>query len=128
MTLPNGIEIINATPHSLVFHDREWDEDTVTVPSHCVINAYSINELIYEGKGVEFVTVRFVQKDEGRELLDELRKEHPKALIVGSVIAAQAYPEEVVAPIPWYRGREHKNYRLLRPNRFTIFKREKQNG
>jgi len=125
ITLPNGISIINATPHSLAFHDREWETDTVTVPSHCIISAYSINETIYEGGGVEFVTVKFIQRNEGRQLIAELKERYPGALIVGSVIAAQAYREEVVSPIPWYRGREFKENRLLRPNRFTIFKKEK---
>lgn len=130
VTLPNGITIVNVTPHDLIFHDNEWGEGAITVLSDEVINAYSVNDLLETVGQIEYVTVRFVEREDGLETIERLKAQYPKALLVGSIIAAQAYREEVVAPIPWYRGHRssNKHYRLLRPNRFTIYKKEIQNG
>lgn len=119
--LPNGLSVWNATPHPLHF----WCKgQMVVVPSDEVINVFpwtteKSNTGIYT-----LNTVAFLPTPEGRKVLDQFKTLAPDALVVGSILAAQAYPGEVVAPIPAVSDRASKakaNLRLMRCDRFTIF-------
>lgn len=130
-TLPNGIEIVNATPHVLVFWSPDWKEE-VRVESDTIINARPLTRFhsrARDNENVVFSSVQYVEKEQGREILDDLRKEHPNAIIVGSILAAQAYPEEVCAPVPYVqKTRDRKGEQKLNPYLFTIFSKENENG
>jgi hypothetical protein len=124
--LPNGLLIFNATTHVLIFHDAQWKHPNwkIVESDGRVINAYANVTKVKEVNGVEFVTTFFSPVPDGLNIIQSVREEYPDALIVGSVIAAQAYPEEVVAPVPWHRGRENKHQKQMRPNRFSIFRKQ----
>ncbi len=88
-----------------------------------------VNELRFveyahlRGVEAEFVTPRFVGTDEGREIINCVYREHgPSVLIVGSIIAAQAYPQQVVAmtPAPGYE-RVPPAEKRMRPGKFTVY-------
>jgi hypothetical protein len=121
--LPNGVTVVNVTPHDFVFYEDGWIEP-ITVPTDEVINAMPITENIKKGTGYHFVHVTYHKTDEGIEIIKEIRENHPDAVIVGSIIAAQAYPGEVVAPTPYKSTRYDKSMRLVKPNRFTVFPKE----
>lgn len=116
VTLPNGLEIANVTPHAITFWTPEWGEPIEVPPSGKVINARAnevhakhllvFNEQEEIGKRFvqvgELVRTEFVAHDDAEEILAYC--ESIGALVVGSIIAAQAYPGRVVAmtPAPGY--------------------------
>lgn len=121
-TLPNGITIWNATPHPIRFWKEGWDTP-VEVETDEVISA-TISEETVSSKGlpnVEFVTTEFLPQDGGWHLIEEAY-EMGADLIVGSIIAAQAYPGDVVAmtPSPGYE-RVPPNKKRMNPDKFTTF-------
>ena len=127
MILPNGVEVYNATPHRLVFYEQTWLNEVV-VPGEEILTAYARNVVIGHIGEVELVKLTFQPMEEGLELIERIKRRHPKALIVGSIIAAQAYRGDVVSPVPCYRGSREKKTRVkqeyVKASRFTIFPKE----
>ena len=131
LTLANGEVIYNVTSHDL----SVWDDNErrmYWVQSDGVVNARTDSELLE--KHNNFIVVRMSYKPtvEGRLLIERIKRECPKALILGSVIAAQAYPGEVFAPTPvkYDRLNPNKRYNAVHSNRFSSFHtpKETQNG
>jgi hypothetical protein len=113
----------NVTPHDLHFWCEE-EEEIVVAPSDGVLNALPVSEYIKRRKEYSIVRVVFTPLEAGLQMIEEIKRETPRALIVGSIIAAQAYPEEVVATIPYKPSRVYKQQRLVKSNRFTSFIKE----
>lgn len=114
--------IINTTPHSITFRDSDGTEFDVS-PSKWIINASVQEEVVTVRNGVEYVRTRFVPSAEGRAAIKEIRDQHsPDVIIVGSIIAAQAYPGQVVAmtPAPGYE-RVSVEQKRMNPHKFTTF-------
>jgi len=141
-TLPNQVRVFNATPHPITFWAPGWTEP-ISIETDKVINAEVVEEVVeyrypncvlpiypppddFDYKYAEdfvftLVRTRFVPDDEGQEIIN-------KALalgadvIVGSIIAAQAYPGQVVAMIP-AAGYERvaSEQKRMNPNRFCVF-------
>ena len=65
---------------------------------------------------------KFTGNDEGRAIIAAMKAANPDAVIVGSIIAAQAYPGEVVAmtPLPGYE-RVAPAEKRMNPHKFTTF-------
>lgn len=121
--LTNGTLIVNVTPHPLHF----WCEDqgvVVTAPSDAIVNAYPRTKVVQIEKDYHFVRVEFVEREVGRKILNRLKLAHPEAVIVGSIIAAQAYRGEIVSSIPYKPTRFDKDQKLVKYDRFTIFPKE----
>ena len=128
ITLPNGVRVFNATPHPITFWREDW-QDVVVVASDVAINAVPQEEPVdclqpYEAPDYENVwRVRtvFVGNDEGHEIIRQAKEAHAE-VIVGSIIAAQAYPGKVCAmiPAPGYE-RVPPAEKRMRPDKFTIF-------
>lgn len=117
------MNIINVTPHPINFLNNDGTEFEVPT-SRWVISA-STTERIVEKRadGVVLVETVFVSTDEGREAINEIYSEYgPDAIIVGSIIAAQAYPGQVVAMTP-AAGFERvpPAEKRMNPHKFTIF-------
>lgn len=138
LLLPSGVTIYNVTPHDLMLWYDFGDEGggLFTVPSDGVVNVQSRRQTVHHGKGYKLSRVTFVPTEAGDKLIEEIRKRISKgkenALIVGSVLAAQAYPEHIVSTIP-VKGREIRKLsgqpRLVMAQRFNTFKQqETQNG
>lgn len=119
------MKIINVTPHEVRFLDPVTGEEFVVPPSGVVINAHPEERLLAVQDGVEFVRTCFVREEASEAALRMLREEHPSAIIVGSIIAAQAYPGEVVAmtPAPGFE-RVPVDQKRMNPRKFTVFPRE----
>ena len=121
--LPNDLTIFNATPHPLNFWDPITKEVTVAKPD-IIINTRPVETVVERWKGAEFVTVAYQPEDSGTDLIRFIEAEHPNTLIVGSVLAAMAYPGEVVASIPLKGGdrlRSKTASRRVCSDRFTTF-------
>ena len=128
VTLVNGEVIYNVTSHEL----NIWDESVSqlhTVLSDGVVNAKPESRVIAEKENYTLVEMSYYPTIEGVELIKRIQRECPRSIIVGSVIAAQAYPGQVFAPSPvkYSRKFSDKRYGAIHSNRFTSFQ-EKQNG
>jgi hypothetical protein len=119
--------IINVTPHPIVFKDAMWGEWTVA-PSGIVINARPEEQLAQElANDIILVTTRFIPTAEGEEALTLIEKANAGhgVLIIGSIIAAQAYPGRVLAmtPVPGFE-RVPPAEKRMNPRKFTTYARE----
>lgn len=115
----DGVMVFNTTPHQITFG---VGEDTVEVPTSALVNATASEEVVASEGGVEFVRTKFTGNEEGHALIAAMREACPKAVIVGSIIAAQAYPGEVVGmtPLPGYE-RVAPAEKRMNPHKFTTF-------
>jgi len=117
----NGIVFFNATPHPITFWDEGWDNSVVVEPD-VKINA-GVQEVPVPCSipGVEFVTTEFIATDEGMEIVGQARADGAD-IIIGSIIAAQAFPGQVVAMVPC-KGFERvpPAEKRMQPDKFTIF-------
>ena len=115
----DGVMVFNTTPHPITFG---VGEGTVEVPTSVLVNATASEEVVASEGGVEFVRTKFTGNEEGHALIAAMKESCPKAVIVGSIIAAQAYPGEVVAmtPLPGYE-RVAPSEKRMNPHKFTTF-------
>jgi hypothetical protein len=125
--LPNGIVIFNATPHVIRFWEQSW-EGPVEVGPDEVVNASVVEEAAEPVQTlrytkIEFVVTKFGQTEEGKDII-ERAYEDGADVVVGSIIAAQAYPGWVVAmtPAPGYE-RVPDDEKRMNPDKFTVFGR-----
>lgn len=118
----NNVAIINTTPHSVTIQDT--DGTPITVPNSVILNAKAEEKQVSD----LFVKTVFVPTEEGKEIISDIKKDFESQIgtgtlvIVGSMIAAQAYPEDVVAmtPVPGYERVKPADKRM-RCDKFTTF-------
>lgn len=121
--LPNGVTAFNATPHTIRFWAKGWPEPIEVEPDEVVnarINEFAVSDPVAPS-GVTFVTTEFVGNADGDAVIARAR-DAGADLIVGSIIAAQAYPGRVVAMVPC-EGYERvpPAEKRMRPDKFTVF-------
>ena len=104
----NGVLVVNTTPHAIRF--QETDGSLVEVPSNpkFLINAKAVETKVSD----LLVKTSFVGTEDGTKVINTLEDYYQgqpdsgikHLVIVGSVIAAQAYPGRVVAmtPVPGF--------------------------
>jgi hypothetical protein len=113
---------INVTPHNITFFDHETGSTFVVEPCGVVISA-TPQETIKKVVGdITFVQTDFVADEQNERCLAELEAKYPDAIIVGSIIAAQAFPGRVMAmtPAPGYE-RVPPAEKRMNPRKFTTF-------
>ena len=127
--LPNGLVVFNGTPHSIRFWTRWWGEP-VEVETDEVISALVEESVVYPPaflylidsiELLTFVRPIFKGTPEGEKIAREAL-EAGADVVIGSIIAAQAYPGLVVAmtPAPGFE-RVPPEQKRMQPDRFTIF-------
>jgi hypothetical protein len=127
-TLPNGLRVFNATPHKISFWRSDWQE-VIHVDVDEVINA-TMEETPYDciqpvdppdWENIWLVRTTFVPFAKGREIISRAFAAGAD-VIIGSIIAAQAYPGDVVGmiPVPGYE-RVAPNEKRVLPDKFTVF-------
>lgn len=99
-----GVELINCTPHPVVFRTADGKEFTVP-PAGCKLNASAKEQKLKEINGIEIVETVFTPSEEGLKELEEIRKEMQgkRYLILSSAISLNAYrnyDENVVMMTP----------------------------
>ena len=116
------MKIINVTPHPIRF--QSWNGRVYEIePSGVLINARPVEEAAgTHPSGAELVRTRFEADPASEEALTRLEAENPGAIIVGSVIAAQAFPGRVFAmvPVPGFE-RVPPAEKRMRDDKFTTF-------
>lgn len=117
----NNVCVVNTTPHPITMMDAVTEE-LVTVPcSGVLINGTPETVPV----GNLFVKTVFRGNEEGREMVKKIEEafhgEHT-LVIVGSIIAAQAFPGKVagLVPVPGFE-RVAPAEKRMRTDRFTIF-------
>mgnify|MGYP000844501623 FL=1 len=129
MEFKNGIVIANTTPHNIVMQDTDGKLVTVENNPDKLINASTTQ--VYWG-GI-YTEPSFDPTTEGLYIIAEIKKDFAEQygttgktlVIIGSIIAAQAYPEEVAAmlPVPGYE-RVAPNEKRMRCDQFTMYRRK----
>lgn len=116
----NNVVYVNATPHSI---NLQVGSGCVVVPASQkqVINA-SIKEVQVDDLLVKSI---FVGNEEGERIINEIYSEFPeqdRVIIIGSLIAAQAYPGRVfgMCAAEGYERRPPAE-KLMRSDKFVTF-------
>lgn len=100
--MSNGVIVVNATPHPLTFLDGE---EVVTVPTS-VEEGEKTGPLVINARankvpaGEHLVKTEFASDEAGEAIIAAIEEALPGAFIIGSIIAAQAYPGKVVGMTP----------------------------
>lgn len=114
--LANGVKVVNSSPHPFVF-----DDGTVVPPCGATLNARFIERETGTDGAVTFVVTDKVPTEEGTAFLDAVPD---GVLVLGSLIAAEAFGFPVVQPVPTPetagRGTAPAD-RRVRSDRFTRF-------
>lgn len=124
----SGVAICNTTPHPVTIQDI--DGSLIEVPVSELVNAKVVEEELSD----LFVTTKFEGSPDGRRVIGEIKDQFlktyglnetgPRLIILGSIIAAQAYPEEVcgMVPVPGYE-RVAPAEKRMRCDKFTIYRK-----
>jgi hypothetical protein len=118
----NGIKILNTTPHSIAFltvNNKIVDVER----SGKIINAdYHYTYSHTNHLGLDLYTVSVEQEPEDYEWLVAFHSKNPDVVIVGSQIAARAYPGLVYAMMyaPGYNHRTRSEDKVHRTDRWII--------
>ena len=125
-TLPNGLTVFNATPHAIRFWREDWDAP-IEVGADEIVSAAIAEAIQSEENGITFVTALFLPTDSGDAAINEMQvraamNDITNYVIVGSIIAAQAYPGVIVAmtPAPGYE-RVPPAEKRMNPDKFTVY-------
>lgn len=120
-TFSNGVTVVNCTPHPVRFQDVTGEIVTVYCDHEYLINAEVREETVNEND-ITYATPTFVGTEEGDAIITKIHLEHPGAIIIGSIIAAQAYPGKVcgMVPVPGYE-RVAPAEKLMRVDKFTRY-------
>ena len=110
--LSNGVQVINCTPHELVFEDG-----TIAHPSGYLVQARmeerQVSEFIYE--------VRVLPTKEGEKELEEIKQKYGEDIIIlGSSISAQAYPGKVKMVV-LTKSRAKVTEKVCRIDKFSVY-------
>ena len=117
-----GICVVNTTPHPITMMDTSGN--IVNVPTTVLINAKSEEKQVSKF----LITTEFVQTEDGLETIEKIKSAYAKTnhteelIIVGSIIAAQAYKGDIVAMTPC-KGYERvaPSEKRMNCNKFTVF-------
>lgn len=120
----NAVRYINTAPHAVTLQSPEGE--VISVPACGTILSATPQERSVPASipGVDLVHAWFEGSPHGRDFLAQLEaKFHGEPVIViGSIIAAQAYPGQVMAmvPVPGFERVAPPDKRM-RTDKFTIF-------
>lgn len=117
-----GVTFVNVTPHLIVL---QWgDGELFTVPSSGVVVSATPSEEAAgrHPSGAWLVRTVFRAGEADEAKLSALEAEHPGAVVLGSIIAAQAFPRRVLAMVP-VLGYERvaPAEKRMRADKFTVF-------
>ncbi len=114
--------MINVTKHSIRFQSAAGDVYELA-QSGVVIDAEFREELVgNHSSGATLVRAKIVPAPGAEDKLSEIEAAHPGEIIVGSLIAAQAFPGRIVA-LCAVAGFERvpTDQKRMRDDKFTVF-------
>lgn len=123
----NNVVVINTTPHAITMQDVKGELVSVESDSSLLINAQAKEEkvsdlfvkTVFEGTEYGWNKIKEI-----KQAFSELYHDGETLVIIGSIIAAQAYPGEVVAmvPVPGFE-RVAPSEKRMRCDKFTVFQK-----
>ena len=119
------IPILNTCPHPCHFL---VDGEVVEVPASPFVTAAKVEEtFLREKSGITFVKAVPTGKPEQEQQLRKIKEQMPDLIIIGSIMAAQAYPGLVCSmiPAPGFERVPPGEKRML-PDKFTVFENAKE--
>ena len=119
----NGVKVINTTPHPIRLTNEELTLDVTVEASGILINAGVETTPTYSCiDNVILQMTEFIADKETKETIQDFLSEYPDVIIIGSVIAAQAYPGLVAAMVahPDFMRVPPQEKRMLY-NRYTVY-------
>jgi len=113
---------INTTPHSITLKSTLTEEEFILPASGVLINSKPEESVVGGNGSIKFVQTTFTSNHEDYVKLNILNDMFPCAIVIGSIIAAQAYPKRVYGLIP-YPGLERVSVdqKKMQAEKFTIF-------
>lgn len=124
-TFKNGTCVVNTTPHAITMQDLDGTLVSIPADTGYLVNAKAVETEIDS----DLVTTEFIGCEEGKTRLAAIEawaKENgvERLRIVGSMLAAQAYPGRVVGmcPVPGFE-RVAPSEKRMRCDRFTTFQK-----
>lgn len=119
--LQNGVRVLNCTPHELIFRA---DDGTDVRVEKCgaTLTASAVETPVGNHGAAQLVATVFQTTEQGLEELARIETEAPGVLVIGSIVSAQAYPDQVVSPIS-AKGFERvpPAEKRMDPAKFTVF-------
>ncbi len=117
----DGVVLVNTTPHEISFLSESGEVINVP-PCGALINAKVVETEAGEMGSVKLVKSQFVADPASGEVLALIEAEFPTAIIVGSIIAAQAFPGRVfgMTPAPGFE-RMPPSEKRMSVKKFTTF-------
>jgi len=91
--------MVNATGHDIKFQDG-FGRVHKMPQTDFIISAKPVITLIKEENGISFVRRTFVPREHSEDMINYIHKIHPHKKIIGSIIAAQAFPGKVFSLVP----------------------------
>lgn len=96
----NGIiKVVNTTPHPVTLVTGDLTSTFHVEASGVLINATAKTEILEEKAGIKFQQTSFVADEATKQALVSFKESNPEVVIIGSLIAAQAYPGLVCAMV-----------------------------
>lgn len=117
-----GVRFVNTTPHEINLVWTDGEEFVVPV-SGVLVNARAVE---LDGgchpSGAALVKTRFEASEADEAKLVDIESADPKSVVLGSIIAAQAFPGRVLAfvPAPGFE-RVPTSEKKMRADKFTTF-------
>lgn len=104
------ISVVNTTPHAVCMVSSDCSLQTTVPVSGVLINAKAVTSQVDSGiSGVKYQHTSFVADQDTMDTLKAFKTQYPDVVIIGSLIAAQAYPGLVVAMVA------HPDYMRVAP-------------
>lgn len=104
------ISVVNTTPHAVCMTNSDLTMQTTVPVSGVLINAKAVTSSVDSGiSGVKYQHTSFVADQDTMDTLKAFKTQYPDVVIIGSLIAAQAYPGLVVAMVA------HPDYMRVAP-------------
>lgn len=105
-----NISVVNTTPHAVTMVNADLSLQTTVPVSGALINAKAVTSSVDSGiSGVKYQHTSFVADQNTMDTLKAFKAQYPNVVIIGSLIAAQAYPGLVVAMVA------HHDYMRVAP-------------
>ena len=120
----NGVTVVNTTPHPISMQTPEGDLVSIPSDPQLLVNAKVEEQQVSD----LFVKTAFKGTEEGSALIETIKswareESVDRLVIVGSIIAAQAYPGGEICglcPVPGYE-RVAPSEKRMRCDKFTVY-------
>lgn len=95
-----GVKVVNTTPHAITMTTADQSIVDSVPPCGALINATAVAQPVDSGiTGVKFQKTSFIADPTTTDTLMAFHAKYPDVVVIGSLIAAQAYPGLVVAMV-----------------------------